>query len=178
MDRVTESVLGAFDFTFSRCLDRMQGMSDSEYVWEPAPGCWSIRESSIGFWTLDGAGGPVQDPAPLTTIAWRTCHVGGQVLGGFANWLSNAGSPLDGDPEIPDTAVKALAYIDRNFQLWRDGMTSFAEDRLWTPIGAQFGEFAGANAVDLMLHVLDEFIHHAAEIALLRDLYAQLGQDA
>jgi hypothetical protein len=32
-----------------------------------------------------------------------------------------------------------------------------------------------ASAVDLNLRVLDEFIHHAAEVALLRDLYSKGG---
>jgi hypothetical protein len=53
-------------------------------------------------------------------------------------------------------------------------MTTLPEERLWSPIGPQFGPFSEAGAVDLMLHVLDEFIHHAAEIALLRDLYANM----
>ncbi len=37
---------------------------------------------------------------------------------------------------------------------------------------AILGPYAQANTVDLALHVLDEVIHHGAEIALLRDLYS------
>jgi hypothetical protein len=39
------------------------------------------------------------------------------------------------------------------------------------PIGPAFGPYATSSTADLGLHVLDEFIHHAAEVSLLRDLY-------
>ena len=46
-------------------------------------------------------------------------------------------------------------------------------DATWlAPIGPTFGPFAEANGLDLALHVLDEVVHHAAEVGLLRDLYA------
>jgi hypothetical protein len=48
-----------------------------------------------------------------------------------------------------------------------------ADDARWPArIGEDFGEHAAASTADLVLHVLDEFIHHAAEVSLLRDLYA------
>jgi len=65
--------------------------------------------------------------------------------------------------------------LEGNEEHWRWGMESIPEERLWLSIGSEFGSFAEASAVDLILHVFDEFIHHAAEIALLRDLYLRLG---
>ena len=40
------------------------------------------------------------------------------------------------------------------------------------PLGPAWGPYAQDNTVDLALHVLDEVIHHGAEVGLLRDLYA------
>ncbi len=34
------------------------------------------------------------------------------------------------------------------------------------------GPYAESGTVDLALHVLDEVIHHGAEVGLLRDLYS------
>jgi hypothetical protein len=34
------------------------------------------------------------------------------------------------------------------------------------------GPYAESNTVDLALHVLDEVVHHGAEVGLLRDLYS------
>ena len=39
-------------------------------------------------------------------------------------------------------------------------------------LGPRWGPFAEHSLVDLVLHALHEVTHHAAEIALLRDLYA------
>jgi hypothetical protein len=174
MAAVRESVVGVFEFAWQRLNSRLEGLSDVEYFWEPVADCWSIRRNPSGSWSLDGEGESV-DPSPVTTISWRTCHLGGHVLGGFGNWLRDGGSPHEGDAEIPVTAADAIAYLGRNFTKWHQGMESFPEDRQWDPIGPDFGPFADASAVDLMLHVLDEFVHHAAEISLLRDLYARQG---
>ena len=167
-------MVGVFDFAWQRLSSRLEGLSDIEYLWEPVADCWTIRKGAFGTWSLDG-GGATADPSPVTTIAWRTCHLGGHVLGGFGSWLRDGRSPYEGDAEIPATAANAIAYLERNFAKWHQGMESFSEGRLWDAIGPEFGPFADASAVDLMLHVLDEFIHHAAEISLLRDLFARLG---
>jgi hypothetical protein len=37
---------------------------------------------------------------------------------------------------------------------------------------AAFGLYADSNTLDLALHVLDELVHHAAEVGVLRDLWA------
>ncbi len=152
----------------------MQGLSDEEYFWEPVVDSLSIRKSDSDEWSLDQAEANA-DPSPITTIAWRTCHLGGSALFGFSSWLNDGRTPYVVDEEIPTNAIGAINFLNRNYQYWRQGMVSFPEERLWLAIGPEFGPFADASAVDLMLHVLDEFIHHAAEIALLRDLYVRLG---
>jgi hypothetical protein len=37
-------------------------------------------------------------------------------------------------------------------------------------LGTSWGAYAESTTADLALHVLDELVHHAAEISLLRDL--------
>jgi hypothetical protein len=64
-------------------------LSDEEYLWEPAPGAWSIRRHSEassprpfgpGEWVLDGARDD-PDPTPVATIAWRLGHLHSSVAG-------------------------------------------------------------------------------------------------
>lgn len=31
-----------------RLRSRFEGLTDAEYLWEPAPGCWSLRRRSDG----------------------------------------------------------------------------------------------------------------------------------
>jgi len=69
----TEMVLLS-DEVWERTRERLAGLTDEEYFWEPAPGCWSVRQRGDGRWAVDQAM-PGPDPAPLTTIAWRLWHL-------------------------------------------------------------------------------------------------------
>ena len=59
----------------------------------------------------------------------------------------------------------AYAILDR-----RGTRTDDAD--LAKPIGPAEGPWADEPMIDLVLHINREVIHHGAEIALLRDLYA------
>jgi hypothetical protein len=135
-----ESLIGVFDFAWERLLTRLQGIGDEEYLWEPVGDSWSIRKSDSGEWTMDRFGAN-EGPPPLTTVAWRICHVGGQVLGGFSNWFLEGGSPYNVDFTIPSDATSATDFLGRGYQRWRNGIVSFPAERLWLPIGAEFGPF-------------------------------------
>lgn len=45
-------------------------------------------------------------------------------------------------------------------------------------LGAVAGPFASGTLASFVLHMLDEFIHHGAELALLRDLYGARSAEA
>jgi hypothetical protein len=169
-DGLATPIIGVFDFVAARFRGRLEGLTDDELLWEPVAGCWTVRQDAAGDWVLDGD--ETSDPAPVTTIAWRLTHLACHALGGFATWLRDGGLPDDGDPDVPHTADGALAALDRNWLRWREGMER-TEPRRWSePIGEAFGEHGDASTADLVLHVLDEYVHHAAEVSLLRDLYA------
>jgi hypothetical protein len=53
---------------------RLAGLTDDEYLWEPVPGCWSLRPSARGGFGLEGSR-PEPSPPPVTTIAWRLMHL-------------------------------------------------------------------------------------------------------
>src|SRR6185503_14126342 len=59
---------------WQRTRARLDGLSDDEYFWEPAPGCWTIRRRADGTWFADWPL-PRPDPEPFTTIAWRLWHL-------------------------------------------------------------------------------------------------------
>jgi hypothetical protein len=62
---------------------RLDGLTEEEFFWEPAPGAWTLhRRADDRGVTTDGSGDWVLDyvlpephPAPLTTIAWRVAHI-------------------------------------------------------------------------------------------------------
>jgi hypothetical protein len=153
---------------------RIYTLSDEEYFWEPVPGCWSLRQIRDGRWLLDGegGGGPAPDPAPVTTIVWRLGHIGG-TLGGFARMRFGDGKPLtNAELTIPAHAGDIQSFLTDNYRYWMDGLLALPEASWFRPLGAAFGSYAEANTLDLALHVLDELVHHAAEVGVLRDLWA------
>jgi hypothetical protein len=159
---------------WARLLDRIDGLSDHEYLWEPVPGCWTVRPGDDGRWTLDGAGGggPAPDPVPITTIAWRIGHLGGMAVGGFATMRFDAQMTKVAE-EIPGTAREVNAFLEANYGAWRDALSSLDEAGWNAPLGPSWGEYEDDNTFDLALHVLDEVVHHGAEVGLMRDLYLQ-----
>jgi hypothetical protein len=174
MADIGNSLTKAFDYAHGRLLDRLVGLDDSEYFWEPVPGCWSVRRGPDGRCAMDG-GTPAPEPAPVTTIAWRVGHIG-IALAGFADSLFGTGTLRPEDIEFAPAAAAVPAFLQASYRPWREGIGSVGEPRWWRAIGPAFGPYAEDATADLALHVFDELVHHAAEISLLRDLYLRKDQ--
>ncbi len=158
---------------------RLDGLSDEEYLWEPVPG-WNVRPRGTGDAPVRAGRGalaidwayPEPDPAPVTTIAWRIGHLVVGVLA-MRNAAHFGGPPASyEDWEYAGTADAALAQLDAECARWTDGVRSLGADGLARPCGPAEGPYADAPLAALVLHINREMIHHGAEIALLRDLYA------
>ena len=127
---------------------RLAGLDDREFFWEPAP-----------------------EPAPVTTIGWRLCHLV-MILAQRADFHFGERTLTLDKLHWPEGADDALATLDRAYASWTTGVsalsTAAADVHSEGPPGtidAQFPLWA------VVLHVNREVIHHGAEIALLRDLY-------
>jgi hypothetical protein len=159
---------------------RFEGLTDDEYLWEPVPGAWNLRPR--GQARTDRAGGrgdvvvefavPEPTPAPVTTIAWRLAHL---IVGvfGMRNAAHFGGGPTSyDDHDYAATAKDALEQLDEQYDRWVTGVRSLGEDGLDRPVGPAEGPWAQSPYSALVLHIHREVIHHGAEIALLRDLWA------
>ncbi|MCP2259227.1 DinB superfamily protein [Streptoalloteichus tenebrarius] len=159
--------------------DRLDGLTDDEYFWEPVAGCWSVRPRGTGTapvrvgsgaMTIDFAM-PQPDPPPFTTIAWRLGHV---IVGVLAarNAAHFGRAPTDYQSfEYAETAGDALAQLDAEYATWMAGVESLGETGLARPCGPAEGPYADHPLAALVLHVNRELIHHLAEVCLLRDLH-------
>lgn len=137
-----DDLLEFSDDVWHRLRDRLEGLTDDEYHWDPG----------------------------VTTMVWRVTHVR-DLLVEERNWTwlgrpAPAGLP-SGEPASADAALDALATA---YALWRKALAD--ADDLAAPIGAPAGHYGEATRRSFVHHVLDELIHHGAELALLRDLYA------
>ncbi|MEU3307232.1 DinB family protein [Nocardiopsis sp. NPDC055551] len=150
---------------------RLEGLTDEEFYWEPVPDCWTVRRREDGRHAPDGAY-PEPVPPPVTTIAWRLGHIIVDVLETRINWHFGDRTASRDTIDWPSTAAEARQRLRTAYLTWSEHVGRLDDDALAVPVGgaeaAQWSEFP---MVVLVLHLNREFIHHGAEVALLRDLY-------
>jgi len=171
---------GRAPFQGDAAVDTDTDLTDDEYFWEPASGCWSIRrrgdaESSMpwgsGEWVMDYER-PAPQPPPITTIAWRLCHLAQWQLMRY-DWTFGSRSLQVEDISWPGTARDAVAFLRDSHKKWRTALAETTPDDLDTVGRSQMpnGLDPSVRFDDLVAWTNVEFAHHAAEVALLRDLY-------
>jgi hypothetical protein len=177
MERIHQDLLGLADFAYRRLRTRLTGLTDEEYRWEPAPGCWSIRRQPDGTWARDGSDWPMK-PAPLTTIAWRLSHLATDVLATERNatWLGADPVGTWNEKGEPGTAAEAIDRLERAYDLFRRNVAAADPQTLTRPMGEIAGYYAKDTRAAFVLHELDELIHHGSEIAAMRDVYRATRQ--
>jgi hypothetical protein len=143
------------------------------------PDCWSLHPDEDG--KLHLRWGLVFDEVPpFTTIAWRYTHISDLLSEErCATWLGLEPEPenLFADGAPPD-AKRARELFEKAFARWKRYVTATDETKLFEKVGSVGRNFADRTRVQFVLHILDEAIHHGAEIGVLRDLYrAQRAED-
>jgi hypothetical protein len=174
---VKDELIGLSDEVWRRTRARVEGLSDEEYFWEPAAGCWTVRPRADGSWMADWPL-PRPEPEPFTTIGWRLWHLIDMYGEDRApRWLGlppqgEAIGMDDPDGQPPATATDAVALLERAHDRWDAHLHLVTEEALGEPVGRVAGpQYAESTRAAYVLHMLDEFVHHGAEVALLRDLW-------
>ena len=164
---------------------RLDGLTDEEYLWEPVADTWSLRPRGEARTKMAAGAGdlvldfelPEPQPAPVTTIAWRLGHV---IVGCLAMRSASHFGRGAADYEswtYAGSAAGALKQLDEEIGVWREGVAALGEEGLLRPCGEAEGPYADYPMAALVLHIHREVIHHGAEVALLRDLYAATHGD-
>jgi hypothetical protein len=142
-------------------------LTDEEYLWEPVPGCWSIRPTGPGGRGQIEQAWPDPVPPPVTTIAWRLSHLAIGVFGLRTSLYFGDGSLTHDNAERPLTAQEGVAYFREQALRWDSHVRQLDAEGLSRPVG----EPEHLPVASLVLHVNREALHHLAEVSLLRDLY-------
>lgn len=169
---VKDDLISLSSYVFDRTWQRLSGLADAEYFWEPVAGCWTIRAGPGQSATADWE--PVSGPAPFTTIAWRIWHLTATYgADRNAEWLTGHSDGTGDARCAPQTsAAAALAVLDDAHGWWH-GLLSVVPEASWPQrLGAVAGPYREQTRTAFVLHQLDEQIHHGAELGVLRDLYA------
>ncbi len=170
--------LAQWDYMAAQLLGRLTGLTDTEYLWEPAPGSWTVAPLPDGRGAPEEHGWAVDAVVtPPRTLAWSICHLGSGTLV-RADHLTGGHTLQDEDVDWPMPAAAGIELLRRGLHAWRGGLAGMTDMDLDT-----IGRSAYPHGLDPTLPLLDivwwvnkELIEHAAEIWFVRDLYAATQQ--
>ncbi|MFF6777214.1 DinB family protein [Streptomyces sp. NPDC012637] len=192
-------LLEQFDFARERLVDRLNGpvmnsgngtdvavgpVTDEEYLWEPVPDCWSVRQrgtgpgpratvlTGAGEWGRDTTPPPHPEPAPFTTLAWRLSHLAEMFLLRTDHTAGTRTLTRD-DFHSRGDAASAVKDFDEAMAAWREMLLSLTDEDLDTVGFSSYphGSDPENPFIEVVWWMNQELLHHGAEIALLRDLY-------
>jgi uncharacterized damage-inducible protein DinB len=177
-------------YATARLLGRLEGLTDQEYLWEPVANCWSVRQTGDGLWRADigphgtAVSGEVSRSCPpVTTIAWRMWHLGATPAPGWPPYDVDSGTAFvkawfeqGATPDIGvGSADAAIDLLRTNWSRFATLSASFSDEELFEGMGDAAAHYRDSSLYSLLLHIVDELIHHGAEVAVMRDLYAAAG---
>lgn len=152
-----------------RLVARLDGLTDDELLWEPVAPCWNVRRAADAphGWTVDYPD-KAPDPPPFTSIAWRLLHISD---GNTIYWEHSFGPGRRNfwDLVPHGTAAGAVDYLLESQRPITATLAALDDERLEEIRPTHFGVEWPARRVLAIL--IDEQIHHGAEIAVLRDLF-------
>jgi hypothetical protein len=169
-----------YETSYEMFRERLEGLTDDEYFWEPVKNCWNLRRRNevttlrfqgTGEWVVEYAH-PEPDPPPVTTIAWRLCHLIDNFVQRHDYTFGTKSLPQDA-VDFPGSADAAITMFDKVAKAWLTGLKSLKDEQLEIVGLSSYPAGLDPNLPfgDIMWWNNRELIHHAAEISLLRDLW-------
>jgi hypothetical protein len=155
------------DETYARLRDRLVGLTDDEFFWQPAPNSWTIYENKPGHWTYHYAI-PSPNPAPTTTIGWQLVHLA-TTKRMYHEWAFGAARMTFADITIPHSANAAVDLLDEGQRLLREALSGSSELQLDEPRKTNWGETWPVWRIFWVM--IDHDALHGGMIGGLRDLF-------
>ena len=165
--------LAQWDYIVEVLFGRMEGLTDEEFLWEPAEDVWTVRLVDGRPTPGSEVWAPTPEAAPPRTIAWTLGHLGDGVAT-RADWLVGGHSRRMGDVAWPMRAADGLVFARSGLDAWRNGLAAMTDVDLDT-----VGRSAYPDGLDPTLPLMEivwwvnkELVFHAGEAWLMRDLHA------
>nr|WP_280452447.1 DinB family protein [Nocardia cyriacigeorgica] len=155
-----------FELTWAVADYHLAALAEDDFLAEPGPLCWTVRQDTDGHWRPDWAD-TEPDPIPVPTIAWLSWHIDW--------WWSTALDQLSGRPlrtrESVHWAGTGAGAVERIRQLrdeWVAGLGALGEADLDVPVAYPWPAQAGLTVAHLAAWVNAELMKNIAEIGQLR----------
>jgi hypothetical protein len=167
--------LNQWDYVVEVLTDRLAGVTDDEFLWQPAESVWTVRPNPDGGRHLVDVEvwAPTGEPAPPRTIAWSMGHLGAGVAI-RADWLVGAHRAKNVDFDWPLNADEGVRFMLDGLAAWRDGLATMTDEDLDIVGRSAYphGLDPEVPLIEIVWWVTKELTWHAAEIWFMRDLYA------
>ena len=151
--RAVELLEAQMGEAFEMLCERLDGLTDDEFGWEPVPGAWAIHPDERGMWIADYEE-PDPIPAPITTIGWRIVHVADCKLM-YQEYAFGPGRLQWPELEAPHTSSDALRALDERQAKLMDAVRAMSDHELDVERMTNWGEPWPA------WRILWTMVHHA-----------------
>jgi uncharacterized damage-inducible protein DinB len=169
MTAATELLAIQLDDAYRSIRERVEGLSDDEFFWEPVPDCWTVRRGPDRRWSADYPD-VHPEPPPFTTIAWRLVHVAAcKVM--YHEYAFGQASLTWPQIDSAHTADAAIAELERGQDLLVAALGGLGDEDLESRRLTNWGEEWPTWKVFWTMIAHDQ--HHGGEIGTLRDLYRE-----
>jgi DinB family protein len=166
-----ELLATAMDEAFREFVERLDGLTDVEFFWEPVPGCWNVYRDADGNWTYPYEE-PDPVPSPVTTIGWRLVHVAlCKVI--YHEWAFGPRHLTFLNVETPHNVETCVGMLTRGHALLAADLAALDRSDLDRRVMTNWGEEWPAWRI--FTTMTDHDARHGAEIGVLRDLYRASG---
>lgn len=158
-----------FDLTWSLAELHLDLLATEDFLWEPAPRCWTLRQGPDGSWVPDWAD-TEPDPVPVPTIGWVTWHLGW--------WWTVTIDHAQGREPTERTAVvwpgpaATVAWLRGLHDEWLAVLDRLTDTDLAAPAPFPWPPDAGMTAAHMLAWANAELMKNTAELGQLRMLRA------
>lgn len=159
-----------FELTWSLFEYHLERLEPDDFLWEPVPFCWTVRQEAPRRWVPDWAD-TEPEPVPVPTIAWLSWHIGwwwsvasDHALGRQPRERAAITWPGDGK-----AAIEWMRGLRRDWLTVLDGLTD-ADLEATAPF--PWGNAPEHTVAHMVGWVNSELMKNAAEIGQLRLLRA------
>ncbi|MCD7440098.1 DinB family protein [Streptomyces lincolnensis] len=159
-----------FDLTWALFEYHLDRLEPEDFLWEPAPHCWTVRRTADDTWVPDWAD-TEPDPVPVPTIAWLSWHIGW--------WWSVTLDHTTGRPPRERTDVTwpgpgkpTIEWLRGLRTDWLTALADLTESDLDTTARFPLPDDPSYTVADMLAWVNAELMKNAAEIGQMRMLRA------
>jgi hypothetical protein len=159
-----------FDVTWALFEYHLDRLAPADFLWEPAPHCWTVRRTAEGTWVPDWAE-TEPDPVPVPTIGWLSWHIGW--------WWSVTQDHLEGRPPRsrtdatwPGPGKPTVEWLRDLRTQWLTTLADLTEPDLDATAPFPWPDDSGYTVADMLAWANVELMKNAAEIGQVRLLRA------